>query len=786
MVSDAITISRLMESATAHHGAGRLPEAEALYRQVLSAQPRHPDALHLLGLIAGQVGRFEDAEYLISEAILATSPNPAFHCNLGIFQQRLGKLDQAVVSFQLALKLKADYPQAHYNLGLAWREKGRIDQAVASYQKAVQLKPDYAEALNNLGNAWSALGEFDRAIACYQRALTLMPGGVEIHRNLGNALKSKGQIDEAISSYQRALTLNPNHPRVHNDLGKAWSDKGQFEQAVASQRRALELKPDFLDAFNDLGNSLKEIGRLDEAIACYERALVIEPGNYQIHNNLGVALTDKGQIAQAIAAFQQALALKPEFAEAYYNLGNALKLDRSLDRAIISYQKALAIKPDHAKAHNNLGNALKDIGQMDQAIACYRQAMVLKPDYVEAHNNLLFAMLAQPACDAPTIFAEAQNWNRRHAEPLRRFIRPHENSIDPDRRLRIGYVSADFRKHPVGRLVLPLFAHHDRQAVDVYCYAQLSRPDEITAELRSHVDHWRSIVGLSDEGVAEMIREDKIDILVDLAMHTANNRLLVFARKPAPVQVSYLGYAGSAALEAIDYHLTDQYLEPETEDPCCFGKVIRLDGTYWCYQQSIATGPVNELPALKSGRLTLGCLNNFSKVTPATMEIWAGLLRELPNSQLLLYSPEGAHRDHILRSFADRVEFIGHVPHEEYFAAYRRIDIALDTFPYAGGTTTCDALWMGVPVVTLAGQTAVGRAGVSILTNAGLPKLIAHDREQYARIVTNLAGDLPRLAELRRSLRQRIQQSSLMNAQTYARGIENAFRIMWRNWCAKS
>jgi protein O-GlcNAc transferase len=541
-----------------------------------------------------------------------------------------------------------------------------------------------------------------------------------------------------------------------------------------------------------LATARHRAGHLAKAEAIYRQVLSAQPNHPEALHLLGVIAGQVGREDAAIALIRQAITLAPHEPSYHCNLGVFLQKQGQLDQAIASFRQALALKPDYPEAHHNLGIAWKDSGQIDRAIACYRKALALKPDFVDAHDNLLFAMLHQSTSDPHGLFVESQHWNREHAEPLRRFIQPHNNDRDPERRLRIGYISADFRGHPVGRFMLPLLSRHDRQAVEVFCYAQVHRPDEITAQLRANADAWRSIVGMTDQQVVETVRQDRIDILVDLAMHTANNRLLVFARRPAPVQVTYLAYANGAVLSTIDYRLTDRFLEPdEATDEYSFQKPIRLDGTYWCYQQSIATGPVNELPSLKAGRLTLGCLNNFCKVTLAAMEIWARLLRELPNSQLLLYSPAGAHRDGVVRFFADRgitadrLEIISHAPHEEYFATYRRIDIALDTFPYAGGTTTCDALWMGVPVVTLAGQTPVGRVGVSILSNAGLPELIARDLVQYAGIVADLAGDLPRLAALRKSLRQRIQASSLMDAESSAREIENAYRIMWRIWCEK-
>jgi predicted O-linked N-acetylglucosamine transferase (SPINDLY family) len=412
------------------------------------------------------------------------------------------------------------------------------------------------------------------------------------------------------------------------------------------------------------------------------------------------------------------------------------------------------------------------------------------PQNLMAHDSLLFALHCHPDSDAASLFAESRNWSRQHAEPLQRLISKYENDRTADRPLRLGYVSPDLRNHPVGQFVLPLLDCHDRNAFQVICYAEVPAPDEMTAKLQTHVDTWRSIVGLSDEQTAEMIRQDRIDILVDLAMHTANNRLLVFARKPAPVQVTYLAYPGGTGLETIDYRLTDRYLDPdEADDRYYVERSIRLSGSYWCYQPSDAAPAVNELPALSAGRITLGCLNNYCKVTRPALETWARLLNRLGDARLLLHSPPGNHRESLMRYLTDRgitpdrVELVGRVSPEDYFQTYCRMDVALDPFPYCGGTTTCDALWMGVPVVTLSGRTAVGRSGVSILSNAGLPELIARTPEEYERIVAELAGDLPRLRELRSTLRQWMQQSPLMDAAGFARGVETAYRDMWRQWC---
>ena len=342
----------------------------------------------------------------------------------------------------------------------------------------------------------------------------------------------------------------------------------------------------------------------------------------------------------------------------------------------------------------------------------------------------------------------------------------------------------------MGRFLLPLVSHHETSEFEVFAYSRVLAPDAITQSIRSQVDCWRNTAGMSDERVAEQIRKDRIDILVDLTMHAASNRLLVFARKPAPVQVTYLAYCSTTGLETVDYRLSDPYLDPAGGDESHYSEqTIRLPQTYWCYQPSVARRAVVPLPAQEGGSVTFGCLNNFCKVSDPVLTAWTRLLRALPDSKLLLYAKEGSHRDRVVDRFrADgvnplRIEFTGKVQAEAYFAMYDRIDIALDTFPFGGGTTTCDALWMGVPVISLAGKTGVGRGGLSILSNIGLPELVARSEDQYVHLAAGLAHDHSRLGHLSSTLRERMERSPVMDAPGFARNIESAYRRMWREWC---
>jgi predicted O-linked N-acetylglucosamine transferase (SPINDLY family) len=493
---------------------------------------------------------------------------------------------------------------------------------------------------------------------------------------------------------------------------------------------------------------------------------------------------------EAIAPIRRAIALRPNYAKAFYNLGVALQCLGRLDEAIAAYRQAISIDFNLPKAHNNLGNVLKDKGQLDDAVAAYRQSVTIDPDNASNDSNLVYTLQFHPAYSAKAIAEDHRRWNSRHAEPLRKFIQPHSNDRDPERRLRIGYVSPDFRRHVVGLNLLPLFQHHDRGQFEITCYAHVLRPDGITNQFEEKTDKWRNIVSLSDEQVAQQIREDQIDILVDLTLHMAKNRLLVFARKPAPVQVSYLGYCGSTGMSTMDYRLSDPHLDPPDTDLSCYSeKTIRLPRTYWCYQP-MATPASSPSPALDNGFITFGCLNNFAKVSTGAIDLWARILVAVPNSHIIIHAPSGAHQDDVAHRFeragvaTDRLLFVGTRPSMEYMQTFSRIDIALDPFPYGGGITTCDALWMGVPVITLSGETAVGRGGRSILSNLGLTEFIALTQDQYAQIAIELAKDRDRMDALRRDLRARLQASPLMDAAAFARDIETAYRQMWRTWCA--
>lgn len=602
-----------------------------------------------------------------------------------------------------------------------------------------------------------------------------------------------GRIDEAEAKCRQILSAAPDSADAWHLLGLIARDRNNLPAAAECVKRSLQSNPNNPAAWNNLGILLKNQGNLAEAVDCYSQVVRLDPGSIHAYNNLANVWHEQGKLDEAESCCRRAIQLNARFVDAHVTFGNVLKDQGRLDDAAAAYRHALALNPNQAAAHSNLGNVLKDQGDLDGALACFRRAMELKPERAAYHSNYLYTLLFHPGFDERTIYDEHVRWDQRHAARFSAAVAEHLNDRSPERRLRVGYVSPDFRSHSVGRFVTPLLEAHDRLAVEVICYSSVRHPDEFTARCQAAADVWRNVLGISDDQVAERIRQDQIDILVDLTMHMSDNRLLVFARKPAPVQVTYLAYCGTTGLSTMDYRLTDPRLDPPDRDESCYSeRSIRLPETYWCYRPMAEAPAVGPVPSGRSGSVTFGSLNNFCKVNLPTLEAWGRLLRALPSSRLILHSRTGSHRERVRGILSrhgvstERLIFCDWQNAATYFRQYSEIDVGLDPFPYGGGTTTCDALWMGVPVVSLAGPTAVSRGGLSLLSNLGLAELVATDVDQYLAIAARLAGDPARLAELRGTLRPRMQSSALMDEPRFARHVEAAYREMWRRWCAKT
>ena len=661
-------------------------------------------------------------------------------------------------------------------------------------RQVIALRPDDAEAHNNLGIALSDQGKLKAAVAAHRKALEFKPDYAEAHNNLGVALKNQDKLEAAVAAHRKALEFKPDDAEAHNNLGAALKKQGKLEAAVAAYRKALAFKPDYAEAHNNLGVALKSQGKLDAAAAACHRALALRPNYAKAHNNLGILLADLGRLEEAAASCRKALAIKPDYVKAHSNLGVVLVGQGRLQEAVTAYRKAVELKPDFAEARNNLGLVLKDQGRLEEAVAALRNTLELKPDYAEAHSNLIFVMNYDPRFSQKDICAESRRWDENHAAPRGGRQRAYANSRNPDRRLRVGYVSPGFREHAVSYFSEPLIAAHDRRSFEVFCYAQVMTPDDKTSRFRDLADSWRSTVGATDAAVAERIREDGIDILVDLSGHTGNSRLLVFAERPAPVQVTWLGHPNTTGLSAMDYRLTDEIADPEgAADTLYTETLVRLPNGFLCFAPAANAPEIGELPALTNGHVTFGSFNNLPKVAPEVVETWARILELVPGSRLLIKTrplADGQTRNRYLELFVargiegGRIELCSWIASRSgHLGAYNRIDNGLDPFPYNGTTTTCEALWMGIPVVTLRGYRHSSRVGASILTRVALKELIAETKDAYVEKAVSLANAPDRLSELHKDLRNLMQGSPLCDSGAFTRDVEAAYREMWRRWC---
>jgi protein O-GlcNAc transferase len=634
-------------------------------------------------------------------------------------------------------------------------------------------------------------GELVEASALYQRALEIQPDQPDILQRAAILAFQMDKREEAIDLALRSIALDGQRADFHYNLGLMLRNMGRLAESVQAFGQAIAVNAEYAEAYNDMGIALVSAQRPAEAIECFRQALALRSDFPEALNNLGSALGTIGKLDEAISACRQAVAIRSDFFPAYNNLGNALWVKGLLDEALVACQTALHLRPDHAQAHSNLGNVLKEMGRATEAVASFRRAIESNPDYVEAHSNLILAMQYDPEESAQSIISELERFDAQHARPLRGSIAVYDNDRDPHRRLRVGYVSADFREHVCAHFLDPLLRSHDHEKFEIFCYAQVPKPDARTRRFQQMADGWRNTVAWSDAYLAEQIRSEKIDILVDLKLHTDANRLLAFARQPAPVQVSWLGYPGSSGLKTIRYRLSDSHIEIPQGPPMPWEEALQMPGCFWCYDPFATEPAVNELPALKSGRITFGCLNSLAKVNDRVLALWMRVLKATPG-KLLLLAPAGSCRKRIFEACdragvdAARIEFAERCSRAEYLKLYQQIDLGLDTFPYNGHTTSLDSLWMGVPMITLVGKTLVGRAAWSQLSNLDMKGFAARTEDEYVRLATILTGNLPRLAEIRAGLRAKMQNSPLMDAAAFARGVEAAYRDIWRRWCQEN
>ena len=818
------SIERQLRAALAHHEAGRLGEAKALYDAILHAQPGQPDAMHFLGLLACQLKQY-DAGLALMERSLAARPDASYFNNLGNMLRECGRLDDAIAHYRRAVALRPDYPEAHNNLGNALRDARDPAEAMQSCSRAIELRPGYAEAYNNLGNVLQDLGELDAAAASYGKAIAFHPAYAEAHSNLGNVLRTQERHADAIVQYRRAIELNPALRVAHRGLAIALRATDDFDGALEHARAGLE--PDDAEGHCTLGRSLRSMNDFDGAAHLFERACEIDPGYAPAWCRLGELRCQQGEYEESLRLCRHAIELDPELADAYNFLGLAYhNLDR-MAASELSHRHAIDLNPDDADAHHNLAAALFRLDKLDEAMSEYRIAQELGVDPVKiqltlgdilwakrdftgavaafrdavehdphrAYARLLFNMSSSPAFAPEEWVVDAQRYGDYLARDARLLSHDREQRAlqARGRPLRVGFVSGDLRQHPVGIFLESVLAHLDRTRIEPHAYVTFVVEDDVTARLKSGFASWKKLTCLNRDQAARMIHDDGIDVLVDLAGHTNWSGLPVFAHRPAPVQASWLGFFATTGCRAIDYFIGDPHTLPADEAHHFVEQPWHLPDSYLCFTPPAYDVAVGPLPMATNGGVTFGCFGKLTKISDDVIALWSRLLHALPDARLMLKAHELGASDlnrATLERFArhgigaQQLILEGGSPRAEYFNAYNRIDIALSPFPYPGGTTTAEALWMGVPVIGMKGGRFVTHICESLLHAAGMGDWIAADEDAYLAKAIAFARDRDALAALRATLRERTLASPLCDAARFARNLEDAFHGMWARYVA--
>jgi predicted O-linked N-acetylglucosamine transferase (SPINDLY family) len=635
-------------------------------------------------------------------------------------------------------------------------------------------------------------GRAEEACSALEGALEQFPDDLGLLINLGEAQRRLGRLEPAASTLLRAVQLAPEVAEASFNLGVTLKQLGETEAALACVTRAADLAPDRFETQLQLAELLRRGGDAARAIGHYQAALALSPGSFETLVGLAMSLRAQNRYEGAIAMARRAIELRPDSPTGHHELGQAFVDMARFDAAIGSFRRALMLDEHYTDSHFGLGCALLEVGQLGQALQHFRRSLELEPSDRLVHSALVFMMGFDPATSAEELLAEGKRWSNLHAEPLTPASVSHANPPEPERRLRIGYLGATFRDHVLAFALDPLLRHHDRSQVEVVCYSSTPSADAVTERLHGLADVWREVGALDDAALAELIRADQVDVLIDINMHMEHSRLRALAYRPAPVQMTWLAYPGTTGLACVDYRISDGLLDPGSGDPNVYAeRTLRLPGSFWCYDPLRSEPAVSALPALEQGHVTFGCLNAFWKLNRDTLAAWAAVMKAVPRSRLLVLAPSGLGSSFVTDTLSelgitsDRVECVPRQRRADYLQTYQRIDICLDTIPYNGHTTSLDAFWMGVPVVTLVGDRVVGRAGFAQATLLDLPQLIATDVEQLVARTSGLAGDLKSLAQLRSTLRQRLEASKLMDGVGFARDAEQAYRTAWHTWCAE-
>lgn len=787
--------AELTAAGIAHLERGEAAAARDAFEQAIAAEPFRADR-HVNLAYAHQLLGDETAAQVHLKRALELDPDSfdARYMLAGILE---GTRDFAGAGVQLAAatRLRPDFLDAWVDLARVSAAAGDFAAARAAIARGRAIGPDDPRLHMYMGNLAMEDGKPEPAEASYREALKGLVGSPEVLGNLSRALLAQKRVDEALDCLDRALAAAPDALPLLVQRGIALKAAGRLDESATVLARALAIDADHAEAINTLGTVHAERGRLDEAIALYRRAILLRPELPGGYGNLGLALYQRGDVSEAVVVYRQGLAIKP-VAEIHDNLAIALQKQGVVDEAIEHYHRALALQPDNVNTRCNLAAALVEGGGPQDAIRAYREILSYKPDHLIAHSNLLFNLSVDPATSVEDYLAEARRFDAKLQRTPLRPATPDENA-GTGRPLRVGFVSADLRAHPVGYFLEGILRAMDPLRFALYGYPTIAQTDELTARIRPLFSGWRQLKGLDDETAARAIRADGVDILIDLSGHTADNRLPMFAWKPAPVQATWLGYFASTGVSSIDIVLADPLCVPPGAEGQFTESVWRLPDTRLCFTPPAegSVPAVAPLPAATRGHLTFGCFQRLPKLTDAVLALWGQVFSAVPDARLLLQSHQtgrALYANQILDRLAqagiarERVTIRGPAHRSVYLQSYGDIDIVLDTFPYTGGTTTCEALWMGVPTITLTGATMIARQGLAMMTAAGLPEWVARDANDYVSIAGRWAGDHRGLAALRADLRSRLPSTPLFDPRRFAGAFQDTLEAVWHRTLAQA
>jgi protein O-GlcNAc transferase len=703
-----------------------------------------------------------------------------------------GRLDQAISRYDKALQLRPDDPELYHLKGVALAQAGHLDSGIALIREAIELKDDAVDFHNNLGLLLFQAEQLEAAVQSLRKAVAIKPEHVPAYSNLASVLERLGREEDAIAAHRAAIEIEPKNSALHGNLGVLLQKSGRAQEAADAFEVAVTLAPESPEAHNNFANMLQATDEFEAAETEFKRAINLNPNYANAYQNLGSLLIEIGRTEDGIQALRRAVAIQPNHAQAFANLSTGLNLLGEHHDAAAAARRAIEIAPNLADAQNNLGAALRALGDHAGAEVAYRQAVALDPTHTQAHSNLIYSLDFNAAYDVRDHQAERRRWYQQHGKPLANEFRPHSNDPTVGRRLRIGYVSADFRHHSATNVFGPAVRLYDPAAFDVICYACNTMQDDVTELFRAAATEWRDVARMSDERLAEQIRNDRIDILVDLSGHSAGNRLPVFARKPAPIQITAWGFATGTGLESIDYFFADKIVVPEDERDL-YAEKIRYLPSHLPYMPPNQFPDLAEPPCFNSDHVTFGSFNRLEKVNDLALGVWAEILARAPNTRLIIKS-QALDGPMILSEFKDRMaavgiepdryDLLGSDPQPEHLAKHALVDIMLDPFPHGGGTSSADSLWMGVPIVALCGDTIPGRLGASALHALGLDDFIAANKDEYIEIAVAKTYDRYYLRELRRSLREKILSSPVGDPSQYVGAVESIYRDIWTEWCS--